>query len=426
MSAKLRSRFVAGGAARDVATLAVGTGVAQLVNLAATPLLTRLYAPEDFGVLAVFIATSALVATFATLRYETAILVPKTAAAAATLVLLSLILAAGLALSLGAGAWLLDVELGGLFGEDASRLLPAACFVGGAIAIIAVAQGWLNRQRLYSRMVALRIIQSAGVVGLALMFGLATQIDDGLVVAQFSAVCVTAVAALFLIRSAANKWKLTEVGSTAKEHRNAPKFLMPTAMLDVLTLQMPVMLIMSWYGEALAGQFSMAWRMLALPMSLIGGAVGQVFLQRFASARDDAAGAKVLLMKTWSLLVVLGFLPMAAVLFGGEQIFRWVLGDAWGQAGRMASVLAPMLFMMFISSPTSGSYIILGLQKYSLFFGLATFVYRPACLYIGYASGNLLAGLALWAFFEIACLVVYQSLAWRHLGRQAASQSKAL
>ena len=63
-----KSKFV-----RQVSILAGGTALGQLVSIAASPLLTRLYTPESFGILAVYASTLAIMSISASLRYELAI-----------------------------------------------------------------------------------------------------------------------------------------------------------------------------------------------------------------------------------------------------------------------------------------------------------------------------------------------------------------
>src|SRR5690606_29477155 len=63
--------------ARSVSILVGGTAGAQLITIAATPLLTRLYTPNDFGVLAVYMSVLALFTVVASLRYELAIPLPE-------------------------------------------------------------------------------------------------------------------------------------------------------------------------------------------------------------------------------------------------------------------------------------------------------------------------------------------------------------
>jgi hypothetical protein len=66
-----------GGFARSVSILAGGTALAQVLAVAASPILTRIYKPSEFGALQVFISLMALVVVAASGRYEVAILLPE-------------------------------------------------------------------------------------------------------------------------------------------------------------------------------------------------------------------------------------------------------------------------------------------------------------------------------------------------------------
>ena len=78
---------------RDVTVLTLGTGLAQLINIGSAPLLSRLYSPKDFGILAIFLAVVGISSTLVTLRYETAILIPKSKKDSANIVAMSIFLA---------------------------------------------------------------------------------------------------------------------------------------------------------------------------------------------------------------------------------------------------------------------------------------------------------------------------------------------
>ena len=71
-SAKPESEF-----GRNVLTLMTGTTIAQAIPVAITPILTRLYTPEDFGLLAVFVAFSTILGSISSGRYELAIMLPE-------------------------------------------------------------------------------------------------------------------------------------------------------------------------------------------------------------------------------------------------------------------------------------------------------------------------------------------------------------
>lgn len=411
----IKARLANGSAARDVATLTVGTIIAQGITLAVTPLLTRLYTPSDFGLLAVFIAVATVGATLVTLRYETSILVPKETTESANLVLLSLVLGVGLSATLAIMSALLPTELQEKAGLGSlGHWLPIAFLTAATISTLIIAQTWLNRQKKYVEMAWLRVLQSVTIAGLAIVLGL-IQTENGLLFAQIGASTFICFAAIWLSRSAAKFWEKKQLKSTAAIHRSAPVYILPTALLDVVTLQLPVLLIAIWYSESMAGQFSMAWRILMLPMALVGGAIGQVFLQKFASPQKTAEERRLMLKRTWGYLGILGIPAMLIIYTFGESIFKYILGSEWAEAGVIAAILTPMALMQFISSPTSGAYIILGLQKYSLIFGISVLIYRPICIYYGFINNNIYDGLKAWVICEIIQVLLYQLLAWKKI-----------
>ena len=63
---------------KHIAMIAGGTTLAQGINILSTPILSRIYSPEDFGVTAVFISMVSILSVISALRYDLAIPLPKT------------------------------------------------------------------------------------------------------------------------------------------------------------------------------------------------------------------------------------------------------------------------------------------------------------------------------------------------------------
>lgn len=374
---KITSRFQPGSAARDVATLTFGTVIAQGIAIAVTPLLARLYTPSDFGLLAVFLAVVSVGATLVTLRYETSILLPKVDIESANLVLLSLILGGGLSIVLALLSALLPMALQEKMGLSAlGNWIPIAILTAGTASTLAVMQGWMNRQKKYSYMAWLRVGQSAGVAGLSVCLGL-LDTSHGLLIAQIIASACLCLIAMWLGRSATHLWQKHQLQATAYAHQNAPKYLLPTALLDVITLQVPVVLIAARFGADDAGQLSMSMKALALPAALIGGAVSQVFFQKISS--DIHLGIDAVrhrYIKVSKILGALSTLPTITIALYGTEVFSFLLGDQWQKSGQMAEWLIFSTMIYFIFSPTTSIFIILNKQKILLFFGLIQPIYR--------------------------------------------------
>ena len=78
--------------ARNVLTLMTGTTIAQAIPIAISPILTRIYTPEDFGIFALYMSMASILSVVATGRYELAIMLPKKDEDAINIVALSLII----------------------------------------------------------------------------------------------------------------------------------------------------------------------------------------------------------------------------------------------------------------------------------------------------------------------------------------------
>ena len=63
--------------ATDTLKLVTGTTLAQIISVLASPLVTRLYGPEAYGLLALFNLITSIIGVIACMRYELAIMLPK-------------------------------------------------------------------------------------------------------------------------------------------------------------------------------------------------------------------------------------------------------------------------------------------------------------------------------------------------------------
>src|SRR5436309_969153 len=78
LAASVAAALLGSAFARDAAVVMVGTGVGQALNLASSPILTRLYAPEQMGSLGMLLAIYSVLTPLACWRYEQAVMLPST------------------------------------------------------------------------------------------------------------------------------------------------------------------------------------------------------------------------------------------------------------------------------------------------------------------------------------------------------------
>lgn len=402
--------------ARNIAVLTSGTMLAQCIGLLATPILSRIFTPLDYGLVALFGAVVAICATLITARFEVTVLLPAEEQEARSIVALTMLLSIVVGSILLICTTIMPEQIRAWLGVQALGLwLSIAVLCGIATAIIAAITNWLNRRCEYRKISSLRIAQA----GLSVLFGLTfgfLAVPNGLLYAQLATIVLSML--LFLIfgyKSLAFESSRQSLFSVAKEYRRAPAYLLPTAMLDVCTLQLPFILISVWFTSELTGHYRMAWALLGLPASLVGSATAQVFYQRFSQLWPDAMAARAILVKTWKMLAVLGVIPFAIVMLCGKQLFSLVLGPTWAESGLLAGIMAPMFFASLLHSPTSSTFVVMRMERTVLFFGVAVLIYRPFCLYLGHYFDNIYLGLGLFVTAEIIQVLIFQYLAIRKL-----------
>lgn len=400
--------------ARDIVTLTVGSFLAQFLLLAATPILARIFDPAEFGAWVVFVAVSSVLSVVMTGKYESSMLLPKERRYAVALLLLCFCVIIFGALFLIVLIFLLPESVSSFYDLNKGYLLFIILF-SALLASSAVIQAFLHREKKYLNIAVMRILQSFFFIVLALIFGVFSELEDSLILAQvLGLVFLIPVSIVFFIpKFKPSRFK--EISEVAGLFKNSPRYTLPTSILDILTLQAPVLLIAYFFGKADSGQFGMAWRVLMLPISIIGAAIGQIFIQRFTFISEDKVSARLLLSETWIKLFLLSVPPLIGLYFFAETIFDFLLGAQWGVAAEITRILTPMALIMFVSSSTSGTFIALGMQKQGLRFSLVALLFRPSFIFISWLKGDLYFGLRLWVVFEMLLLFSYQFMVWRRL-----------
>ena len=412
--------------ARNVAVLSIGTAIAQAIGILVTPILTRIFTPADYGLVALFGAVTGICATVITLRYEIRVLLPETDGEAKNIV----ILVGLLALAMGGGLIAISIVMPEALRQwmGLSQLgiwLTVAVAASIATAIIGVISNWFNRRAEFRKMATLRIVQALIGAACGLITGFLAA-KNGLLYAQVVALLLGLMLFLYFgYQSGIHRVSPLALVAVAKMHRRAPIYLLPTALLDVFTVQLPFILITLWFSSEATGQYRMAYALLAVPGALVGGAIAQVFYQRFSAVWPDADAAKTLLVKTWKTLALFGLVPLIIFMLFGEKIFSIALGQSWGEAGLMAAVLAPVVFASLIHSPTSTTFIVMGLEDRILYFGLAVLLYRPLSLYVGFRLDNIYIGLGLFVVLEIVQMLIFQYVALHKLNEHINIFAKA-
>ena len=399
-----------GSFASDLLKLVSGSMFAQVLGILTGPILSRLFAPDAYGLTALFTSLTGIVIAISCLRYELSIVLPVRDEDAANLLGVSLLSVAGVSSLAGLlffsgyyfiPQWLNEPNIQGYL-----WLVPFSIFFGGVVVAL---NYWNTRFRRFGRLTISRVIRSLSSGFILISVGFLGYTTAASMI--WTAVIIQIIVALFLVRLT---WKddgqlfrqqisVNAMLHGAKRYRKFPKYHTWAALLNKVSWQLPTFMFSIYFSPAVVGYYALGNRVLRKPMSLVGGSLSQVFFQRAADAKNDGTLA-VLVEGLYRRLVRVGLLP--AVLFSivGRELFIVVYGPNWAEAGSYTQILAVWTFFWFISSPLGTLYSVLEKQEKSLLINGMIFVTRFVSLLIGGILDNIWLALFL---FSISGIFTY-------------------
>jgi len=369
--------------ARGVGVLVGGTAGAQVLMVLAAPLLTRLYNPEDFGLLAVYVGLLSLFTVVASLRYELAIPLPKSHTEAANVLVLSLLMVllmtciAGLMVTLAGDQIALALDAPGLAGYF--WLLPVGVLLAGTYNVF---NYWAIRTKSFPDIARTRISQTLATLAVQL-FGYKL----GGIVLLYGQAGGQGVGSFRLARSALKhqdfaSWCWSGVWQAAKRYKQFPIFSTWSGLFNTAGTQLPPLMFAAFFSTGAAGLYALAHRVLAMPMSVLGDAIGKVFFSNAAEAYREGRLAP-LVEKVHRKLAEIAMPATLVLVIAAPELFAFVFGESWRQAGEFARWMAPWLYMVFITSPLSTLFSIMERQRLGMLFQAGLLLVRALAIFVG-------------------------------------------
>lgn len=400
MLAQLRhNEFIA-----NVSKVFAGNGLGFIATFLAIPVISRLYNPDDYGVIGLFVSITSVVAVIATLKYEMALVLPKTDETAGALLkavlgVTALVSVLALAVAGFARTWFADTQAVSGLGVYV-WFIPLVIFLTASTKLLL--NGWLTRQKQFGRLATAELSNTLVNLGVRIALGFIV----GSTVWGLLAGLV-----LGLLTGLAVAWPLSRLGLEAAdqtprrqalaEYPEFPVYTMPADFVRTFAQNLPVLMFGFMFSPAVAGLYYMANRLIKAPVELGLHAFRGVFLQKVSAMHHAQQSLRPTYVKTMSIMFLLGVIPAGVLLLWGSEIIALVLGEKWLEAGRFAEVLAPLLLSFWITSPAAMLLITLRKQNYWLAIQVSIALGQLAVFVYAYMTGQT----ALWA---LAGFVVVQ------------------
>lgn len=383
----LRSRLM-----RSVLVLSGGTAFAQAVTILSTPIITRLYSPEAFGALGIFVSVIAVARPVSTLGFNYAIPITERDDDAKTLlqgciqIAFALSIIIGLISYFGRG-WTTDA-----LGFQASSwylmlLGPAVFFVGVHLA----ASHWLIRFREFHRLAVAASSHSMVANLLKIFGGFFSPVAGSLIVASTVAHFGQSVLVWTYGRRSRSRVRIANVNKHRWEKKwrlirrylDFPCYRMPQSLLGALSRDLPTVLIAALFGAAPAGWYSLSRRVLQVPSRVVAESVGKVLIPDLADAAHKRRGIRSILFRTTGALAAISVVPFALVSLYAPTLFGYAFGGEWIMGGHYARWLTLWLWTSFCNRACVSAIPILGLQGHYLVYEVLVTIGRVTALLVG-------------------------------------------
>jgi O-antigen/teichoic acid export membrane protein len=342
--------------------LVIGTVIAQCIPLILHPFLRRIYSPEDFGAMAVYLNIFSMLTIVSSLRYEAAIVLPKHNNEAANILSLSFLINLGFSFVMMLSLVLFRKELAQLinFPEKYSGFLyflPLASLIFG---IYQSMNYWLIRQKAFKDSTRNKIIRR-GVEGVA-QTGLGVWgIPGGLFIGDLMGNLANGFAGLRQIFRngfrpgfvSSNKMKFV-----FNKFIDFPKYNVLPTLLSSAAGILPFLFINKMYSTETVGYLDLSRLVLSIPLIFVSSTISQVFFQHAAAKKHESKSMWKDIRNILMILILVILLEVFIILLFGPVLFGFVFGERYVVSGFFSRILIFSFMLNFIGSTFSSLFII--------------------------------------------------------------------
>lgn len=369
---------------KNFAKLLSANIVAQIIGLVVYPILTRIYSPEDFGLLNLFLSISAVLVILSTAEYYNAIVLPKEEDKAISIIQVCLLLIILITVLTSISVCFSD-QIALIFNTPKLAeyywMMPIIVF---ALGLWNILNYWYTRCTQYnnisSYLISNSILASTGKICL----GHAGLLSGGMI---YASVIAPIISLFFNLFHTKNKLKLffafswNKMIKAAKTYRYFPIYSLPRSFINMLAGQLPILLLTPIFGSHYVGLWGMALLLGFTPINVITRSIYQVLYQHISNRVNQQLPISYFFKRFTFYVLGIG-IPCFAILYWIlPDLTTLLLGKEWITTSLYIRWMLPWLLCSILTSSTGFLADIFFKQKIGFAFELLTTILR--CVGVG-------------------------------------------
>ena len=416
---KIANMFQKSEFAKNSLTLTSGIAVAQILPILFYPILGRIFTPEEFGLQASLMVITTILTTLASGKYESSIILSETKEEAAHITILCLIISLiTLTILYIVLQFAISPVLSETLNEPRLNNIIFICPLSAlAITIFTIYNEWCIRNKYFKKLSTNKIVNSGAIVTSETAMGFLKISSFGLIIGDTIGRWISAIGCIVRClmndKDSFKNIRMKEIKRLARKNIDFPKFTLPGDLLNTLGQRFPVLILAIFFCQQEVGYFSMAMVIIALPITIIGSALRDVFKQKATEEIKENGNCISIFKKIFAFTSVVAIVGFCAVIYFLPDLFSLVIGESWTTAGKYSQILGATIVFSFVSIPLSGVFIVTEKLRAYLIWQIYYVIVSLGSITIGaLISKNITQTLILFAIFRSSAYILSIALTY--------------
>ena len=405
---------------KDAKTVLTGTSLSQIIPLIFYPLLTRIYSPEDFGLMAFFMSVCTVMIVLASGAYEQAILITKNNLELDSLIKLTLIrsliilvvISLILIISINTVPYLFKYKI------YLNWVLVLSLTVLFTI-IYNIYNEWCVKKSEFKKLSVNKVYNSLFVSLFKSINKVFSFISNGLIVGEFiGKFAISLISIKSMLSNGTNIFKgynIEILKKTRQKFKDYPRYMMFDLLINTIGGSVHVYIILAFFNANELGFISLSLSLLTLPVTVISGGIKDVFRQKANELYINEGSCRNFYTRLLKPIAIIGFIGFLILYFIVPFIFPLVLGNKWLKSGLYAQYLIPLFYFNFVSMSLGGIFVIANKIKISLYWQIFNTTLTVTALLIGSALYNSISiTIILFSIAKSISYLIYMIISYKY------------
>jgi lipopolysaccharide exporter len=347
---------------RSASVLISGSVIAQLLSILLRPILTRLFSPESFGIFSVYLSLVGIIVVLSSLRYDDAIVLPKTDKESTNLLGLSLIINFAINIIIFSLVLLFGKKIIAFLGLPENFPVPILYIIPLGVFLFSTYQSlnsWLIRKKKYVSVSINKLVRRSSEGAAQISFAL-NKSFNGLIYSDI----IGQVANVATVAFQSGKYglnlkllSLTKIKYVIHKYSEFPKYNLLPAIMSSCSFLLPPIFINKFYSPETAGFFDLSKLLLSIPLAFIASSISNVLLQRISERFNRKESFLVELKPVLYIVLFISVIEILTIILFGEDLFRIIFGSQWVDSGKLSKIMVWSFAVNFVASSFTSMFV---------------------------------------------------------------------